>query len=184
MMLAWRIGWQEVVLILLVLVGIIVGPLPLRRRLGRQAKPAQWSSHFRVAQVESIHVVAEAFFCSYSEGEYTLADRERFRLTFRRGAWRVADGELLPAAEADVEPQSLPIVLRVLFQPRADSLQITLRHEAAVTGKLPAATRKLLSAAFKREARDFQAYLQDNFDAGSFPSRRPTKRIDATWRSG
>ena len=173
-------------MVLLFLVGIIFIPYPLRWLQRGQAGPARWSSRFRVARIDTIHEAAEAFFCSYSEGEYTLTMRERFRMTFHRGQWqRTAGGGLTPAGKADDDVEDMPVIVRLLFQPRADSLSITVKHEMPLTAPLPAAVRKALANCFKKEVRDFQAYLRSNFPGkGTFlPAERPSKRINATWRS-
>jgi hypothetical protein len=182
---AWTIGWQEILMILLFLVGIIFIPYPLRRLQRGRAAPARWSSRIRVGRIDTIHEVAEAFFCSYSEGEYALTVRERFRMTFHRGQWRRTEGGLTAAGSPADDVEDMPVILRLLFQPRPDSLLITMKHEAHLDAALPGAVRKALTTCFKREVRDFEAYLRNNFGAkgGFLPGKRPSKRIDATWKS-
>ena len=185
-MLAWTIGWQEVLIVVMLVLGIIVIPLPGRwmRRAARQ--PVRWSNQFRSAPVERIHDVAEAFFCSYARGEYTLVDKERFRLTFRRG--RPAgddDGRIVLSLRGDDEPDDLPVTLRVLLQPRAGLLLITMNHEVTPRRSLGAIARKRLSKHFRREVRDFQAYLRDNFGSPAQAEMpRPSRQVEAKRTGG
>jgi len=180
-MLAFTIGWQEVLLIVLFVLGIVVIPLPGRwlRRAAR--KPLRWSQEFLAAPIPTIHEVAEAFFCSYPRGEYTLAGKERFRLTFHRGpAPQEDDGQIVLSLRGDPALEDLPVVLRVLFQPHADVLRITMKHQVHVGKSLGATTRKRLSALFRREMGDFRTYLRENFgspESFADPTRRPAKRI-------
>jgi hypothetical protein len=185
-MLAFTIGWQEVLIIVLFLLGIIVIPLPGRWMRRAARSPMRWSEEFRAPLVESIHDVAEAFFCSYPRGEYTLVQRERFRLTFRRGRPLAEDdGQIVLSLRHEAEaPEDQPVVLRVLLQPQMDSLVVTMKHEVTPRRSLGAIARKRLAAHFRREVRDFQAYLRKNFGVpGEITAPRPVKRIDAVQRS-
>ena len=181
------LGFQELILIALFAIGIIIIPLPGRLfgRRGRShaiagGKPVQWSGRFHTGRIEAIHTAAEAFFCSYSRGEYTLMGREQFRLSFHRGPWQDAGGgQLVPIAYAGAKPDELPVVLRVVMQPQARGLLITVRHEVIPPDKLAREDKKALTARFKREIADFQAYLKDNFipPQDAPPAPRPRKRI-------
>jgi len=183
-MLAFTIGWQEILLIVLFVLGIVVIPLPGRWMRRAARKPIRWSQEFLAAPIPTIHDVAEAFFCSYARGEYTLAGKERFRLVFQRGpAPREDDGQVVLSLRGDPSPDEMPVLLRVLFQPRTDGLLITMRHEVHAGKGLSLPTREKLSAIFRREAKDFRAYLRENFgQAESFVDShpRPVKRIQAT----
>jgi len=183
------LGLQELILIALFAVGIIIIPLP-RRLFGRKGhtvaggKPVRWSGKFRTGRIDAIHAAAEAFFSSYSEGEYTLMAREQFRLTFHRGPWQDSGaGQLVPIAYAGANAHELPVILRVVMQPRADGLLVTVRHEVIPTDKLSRAERKGLTARFKREIAAFQSYLNENFvpprEQGQGPPLvlRPRKQI-------
>jgi hypothetical protein len=180
-MLAFNIGWQEVLIILLFVLGIIVIPLPGRWMRRAAHRPLRWSQEFLAAAIPTIHEVTEAFFCSYPGGEYTLAGKERFRLTFRRGPPpREDDGQIVLSLRGDGPPDEMPVVLRVLFQPRADALLITVKHEVHAGKSLGTPTRKRLAAIFRREVRDFRTYLRENFgtpESFADPAGRPTKRI-------
>ncbi|MGB2820664.1 MAG: hypothetical protein WBF17_06755 [Phycisphaerae bacterium] len=182
-MLAFTIGWQEVLIIILFLLGLIVIPLPGRWMRRAPRKPLRWSEEFLAAPIPTIHEVTEAFFCSYPRGEYTLEGRERFRLTFRRGPPpRDDDGQVVLSLRGDERPGELPVALRVLFQPRADALLITAKHEVHAAKSLGAVTRKKLAAIFRQEVRDYRTYLRDNFgtpESFADPAQRPTKRIPA-----
>ena len=176
------IGWlglQELVLIALFAVGIIIIPLP-GRLFGRRkhaiagGKPLQWSGRFRAARIEPIHTAAEAFFCSYSNGEYTIAGREKFRLTFHRGPWHdQGGGQLVPVAYAGAKPAELPVILRVVMQPHRDGLLMTVRHEVIPAGKLSRAEKKGLTTRFKGEVMAFKSYLAENFTP---PPEAPRER--------
>ncbi len=185
-MLAFNIGWQEVLIIILFLLGIVVIPLPGRWMRRAARKPLRWSADFLAAPIATIHEVTEAFFCSYPGGEYTLEGKERFRLTFRRGPPpREDDGQIVLSLRGDDPTDQLPVVLRVLFQPRADALLITVKHEVRAAKSVGTATRKKLAAIFRHEVRDFRTYLRENFGSPeSFgdPAGRPTKRITAKRR--
>ena len=177
MITAWTIGWQEALIVILFLGGIIVLPLPGRLFARAARRTARWSHRFRAPPIAAIHEAAEAFFCSYPEGEYTLRTRERFRLTFVRGAWQVGSGgRLTPHPQAPAAER--PILLRVLLQPRPDSLLITLKHEAP-GGTAPAGdAREKLTAHFDRVASDFRTYLRRNFGPGRPQAApRPARRI-------
>jgi len=181
------LGLQELIIIALFAMGIIVIPLP-RRLFGRKGhtvaagKPVRWSGKFHTGRIDAIHTAATAFFSSYSEGEYTLAGREKFRLTFHRGPWQDAGGgQLVPVAYADAHPAELPLVLRVVMQPRADGLTVTVRHEVMPANKLLRQEKKGLTIRFKRELADFQSYLTENFIPPQAPgpdsAGRPRRRI-------
>jgi len=190
------LGLSELILIALFAIGIIVIPLPGRLfgrgRTGGHSiaggKPVQWSGKFRTGRIETIHTAAEAFFCSYPGGEYTLGDRERFRLTFHRGPWHdQGGGQLVPVAYAGARPDELPLILRVVMQPRKDGLLITVRHEVIPPAALSRADRKALTRRFKREVAAFRSYLADNFapPADQKPdARRPRKRISVIQKNG
>ena len=180
-MLAFTIGLQEVIIIVLFLVGILVIPIPGRWLRRRGPGPLRSSNEFEAPPIPSIHAAAEAFFCSYPQGEYTLQQRERFRMTFRRGRWeRRSPTEIVPAAEAGDEPEDLPVILRVLIQPRPDSLLLTVKHEALPGAVAPRARKKELARRFRAEARDFQAYIEANFPPREpQPRRWAARRIDA-----
>ena len=182
------LGLSELILIALFAIGIIVIPLP-GRLFGRRGggghsiaggKPVQWSGKFRTGRIETIHTAAEAFFCSYTAGEYTLGDRERFRLTFHRGPWQdQGAGQLVPVAYDGARADELPLILRVVLQPHKNGLLITVRHEVIPANKLSRADKKGLTARFKREVAVFQSYLKDNFDppGQTQDDRRARKRI-------
>ena len=74
-MLGITIGWQTALLILLFVLGFIVIPLPGRFMRRAKRKCVIWSEQFLAAPIESIHDVAEAFFCSYDAGEYVLVEK-------------------------------------------------------------------------------------------------------------
>ena len=183
-MLAFTIGWQEILLIVLFVLGVVVIPLPGRWMRRAAHKPLRWSNEFLAAPIPTIHDVAEAFFCSYARGEYALEGKERFRLVFRRGpAPREDDGQVVLSLRGDPTSDDLPVILRVLFQPRADGLLITMRHEVHAGKSLAGTTRRKLSATFRREAKDFRAYLRENFGGPESivdAQVRPAKRITAT----
>ena len=183
------IGLQELVVIALFFAaGIIFIPLP-RKLFGRKehtvagGKPVRWSGKFRAGRIPRIHTVAEAFFSSFSEGEYTIMGREQFRLTFHRGPWQdTGAGQLVPIAYAGATPDEMPVILRVVMQPRKDGLLLTVRHEVIPPDKLSRADRTGLTARFKREVTAFQTYLETNFAPSSGPPDvpRPRKRISVT----
>lgn len=182
LMVGW-LGLQELILIALFAIGIIIIPLP-RRLFGRRkhsiagGKPVQWSGKFRAAPIPGIHMAAEAFFCSYSEGEYTLGSREQFRMTLHRGPWQdQGGGQLVPIAYAGAHPDELPVILAVVMQPHKDGLLITVRHEVIPPDKLSRPQKKGLTARFKREVAAFQSYLADNFAPPAAPLHRQRKRI-------
>jgi hypothetical protein len=181
------LGLSELILIALFAIGIIIIPLPGRlfaRRGGGHTvaggKPVQWSGKFRTVPIKAIHTAAEAFFCSYSRGEYTLMGREQFRLTFHRGPWQDSGGgQLVPIAYAGARADELPVILRVVMQPQARGLLITVRHEVIPPDKLPRQDKQALTARFKGEVAAFQSYLKDNFVPPEAPPEapRPRKRI-------
>ena len=184
-MIGW-VGLQElIVIVLFFAAGIIFIPIP-RKLFGHKGhavaggKPVRWSGKFRVSRVPRIHTVAEAFFSSYSEGEYTIMGREQFRLTFHRGPWQdTGGGQLVPIATAGATPDEMPVILRVVMQPRRDGLLMTVRHEVIPPNKLSRAGKTSLTARFKREVADFQTYLETNFAPSPGPpdAPRPRKRI-------
>ena len=181
-------GLQELILITLFAIGIVVIPLP-GRLFGRGkhtiagGKPLRWSGKFHTVQIEAIHTAAEAFFCSYSNGEYTIAGREQFRLTFHRGPWQdQGGGQLLPIAYAGAGAGQLPVILRVVMQPQRNGLLITVRHEVIPADKLSRTEKKDLTARFKGEVAAFKSYLTENFIPPGQPDRRPRKRISVIQR--
>ena len=176
------IGWFEILVIILFVLGIIVIPLPGRYMRRPKRKPIVWTEQFPAAPIEKIHEVAEAFFCSYDRGEYELVDRKRFRLTFQRGPDPGGpDEQIVLSLRGQPAIDELPVVLRVLLQPRAGSLLVTLKHEVHPRGEMSAKRRKRLTRLFGDELEDFREYLRENFGEPQMPaldSPRPAKRID------
>jgi len=182
-MLGFNIGWQEVLLVILFVLGVIAIPLPGRFMRRSKRKPVVWAEQFVAAPIESIHDVAEAFFCSYDAGEYTLVDKQRFRLTFHRGPKSSQqDEQIVLSLRGEEAIYETPVTLRVLLQPRAGSLLVTLKHEARPRGETSARRRKRLTALFHDELEDFRDYLVENFGEPHAKALdglpRPTKRID------
>jgi len=182
-MLAFNIGWQEILLVILFVLGIIAIPLPGRFMRRPKRKPIIWTGQFVAAPIESIHDVTEAFFCSYDAGEYALVDKQRFRLTFHRGPQPSNEDEQIVLSLRGEEPiYDTPVTLRVLLQPRAGSLLVTLKHEARPKSEMSAKRRKRLTRLFGEELEDFQDYLIENFGEPQAMALdadpRPTKRID------
>ena len=181
-MLGFTIGWQEVLLVILFVLGIIAIPLPGRFMRRPKRKPVVWAEQFVAAPIESIHDVAEAFFCSYDAGEYALVDKQRFRLTFHRGPQpSEQDEQIVLSLRGEEAIYDMPVTLRVLLQPRAGSLLVTLKHEVRPRGEMSARRRKRLTRLFDDELDDFQDYLIENFgepQAKAIEGPRPTKRID------
>ena len=177
----FNIGWQEILLIVLFLLGLVVIPLPGKwmRRVKRE--PLRWSFQFRAAPIPTIHEAAEAFLCSYASGEYSLEGRERFRLTFRRGPMPREDGQVVLSLRGDPSSDELPVLLRVLFQPKADGLTVTFKYEVHAGKSLPTGLRKKLESSLRREIKDFRAYLNESFgspDSIAEAPRRRAKQID------
>jgi hypothetical protein len=186
-MLGFNIGWQEVGIVILFVLGIIVIPLPSRWLKRRAREPMRWTAQFSALPVERIHDVAEAFFCSYAMGEYTLEAKERFRLVFHRGQPPAQDDQavVLSLRGADGGPDDVFVVLRVLLQPRPDSLLITMKHEVTPRRTLSGRARKKLTARLHREVDDFDAYLSEHFgDVDTLNAPRPVRRINAWRRDG
>lgn len=181
-----NIGWMEILLIVLFITGIIVIPIPGRYMRRRKRKPVVWSEKFLAAPIEKIHEVAEAFFCSYDQGEYELVGRQRFRLTFHRGPEVGGpDEQIVLSMRGEPPLADVPVVLQVLLQPRAGSLLISLRHEVHQGTAMSGKRRKRLSRLFGQELRAFREYLRSHFGEPRTPtleSSRPVKRIDATRR--
>ena len=178
----FNLGWMEILLIVLFVLGIIVIPLPGRYMRRPKRKPIIWREQFLAARVEKIHDVAEAFFCSYDKGEYDLAEKNKFKLTFRRGPDPGGpDGQIVLSLRGEAPIGELPVVLRVLLQPRAGSLLVTLKHEVHPRGEMSARRRQTLTRLFGRELADFREYLRAHFGEPRTPTLdapRPTKRID------
>ncbi len=183
-MLGFNIGWQEILLILLFVLGFIVIPLPGRFMRRPKRKPVIWSEQFLAAPIESIHDVAEAFFCSYDGGEYELVDKQKFRLTFHRGpqAGQQPDEQIVLSLRGEGPMDEMPITLRVLLQPRAGGLLVTLKHEVQPRSEMSAKRRKRLTRLFDEELEDFREYLRANFGEPRTlaieGAPRPKKRID------
>ena len=183
-MLGFNIGWQEVLLILLFVLGFIVIPLPGRFMRRPKRKPVIWSEQFLAAPIESIHDVAEAFFCSYEAGEYELVDKQRFRLTFHRGPQpsQQPDEQIVLSLRGEGPIDEMPVTLRVLLQPRAGGLLVTLKHEVQPKAEMSAKRRKSLTRLFDEELEDFRDYLRANFGEPQAKAlegaQRPKKRID------
>ena len=183
-MLAWTIGWQEVLLILLFLLGIIVIPLPGRWMRRRARRPVRWSDEVLAPPIDRIHDVVEAFFCSYPGGEYSLVGKERFRLILHRGgqAQEEDDGRIVLSLRREMEnPEDMPVTLRVLFQPSAEALRVTLKHEVLPRRPLGRRARRKLARHIAREIGAFREYLYQSFGqpAAMAEGRRPVKRIEA-----
>jgi len=181
-MLGFSIGWPESLLIVLFVMGVIVIPLPGRLMRRRRRRPVVWTGQFVAAPVETIHDVAEAFFCSYDSGEYVLQDKQRFRLVFHRGpAVKDGDEQIVLSLRGEEPIYELPVTLAVLLQPRAGSLLVTLRHEVYSRVEMSAKRRKRLSKMFDQELDRFREYLRAHFGEPRQPALetpRPAKRID------
>ena len=184
-MLGFNIGWQEILVILLFVLGFIVIPLPGRFMRRPKRKPVIWSEQFLAAPIETIHDVTEAFFCSYEAGEYVLVEKQRFRLTFHRGPQpsQQPDEQIVLSLRGEGPIYEMPITLRVLLQPRAGSLLVTLKHEVQPKAEMSAKRRKRLTRLFDEELEDFRDYLRANFGEPQTMAleaeKRPSKRIDA-----
>ena len=170
-------------MILLFVLGFIVIPLPGRFMRRPKRKPVIWTEQFLAAPIESIHDVAEAFFCSYHAGEYVLVDKQRFRLTFHRGPQSSEqDEQIVLSLRGEGPIDEMPITLRVLLQPRAGSLLVTLKHEVQPKAEMSAKRRKRLTRLFDDELEDFRGYLRENFGEPQAKAlegpQRPKKRID------
>jgi len=184
MTLAGIIGWKEVLIVILFLLGIIVVPIPWRyaRMLRRRGPRFTWK--FRIPPTGEIHRGAQAFFCSCASGEYELQSARPFRLTFRRGQWQGQGGaEPAPVAQVSARAEDLPVTLRVLIRPQRRDMLVTVRHEVASVLPMRRDTKKRLATRLRKEAEDFRRYLRENFGTHtSEVSGRPAKRIEATPR--
>jgi len=76
----------------------------------------------------------------------------------------------------------MPTTLRVLLQPRAGSLLVTLKHEVHPPGEMSTKRRKRMTKLFDDELEDFRDYLRANFGEPQAKvleaAPRPKKRID------
>lgn len=90
-----------------------------------------WNYQVEVPPFDRLIGVLEAFFCSYSGGEYALETREKYRLSFRRGAWKrfLAFGPMIPARLAPQDFSQWPIVVNVLARPSPERFVVSLRYE-------------------------------------------------------
>ena|SRR5687767_5127559 len=90
-----------------------------------------WNYQIEVPPYEKLMSVLEAFFASYPKGEYACEERETYKLSLRRGAWKrmLGLGPFVPARLVPGEFAQWPIVVRVLSRPSPEMFLITIRYE-------------------------------------------------------
>jgi hypothetical protein len=101
-----------------------------------------WSYSLTVPPYERLLAVLEAFFASYPGGDYDVDERDRYKLTFRRGLWKkslLGLGPRVPERLVPGEFTQWPVIVRVLVRPAPEVFTITVRYEV----HLPRAVKSL-----------------------------------------
>ena len=76
--------------------------------------------------------VLEAFFASYHSGDYACEHRDKYKLSFRRGAWKrtVASwGTRVPDQLAKGQFSKWPVIVRVMVRPSPEMFHIAIHYE-------------------------------------------------------
>lgn len=109
--------------------------------------------------------VLEAFFASYPDGDYSVEEREKYKLSFRRGQWRQSLLGLGPKVPDRLVPGDFsqwPIIVRVLLRPAPEVFTITVRYEVHLPRKmqsLKSETQTSVDLYARREMADLAVYL-------------------------
>jgi hypothetical protein len=118
-----------------------------------------------VPPYEQLMAVLEAFFASYPHGDYTVEEREKYKLAFRRGQWRPSLLGLGPKVPDRLVPGDFsqwPVIVRTLLRPAPDVFTITVRYEVHLPRKrqsLKDETQSSVDLHVRRELADLAAYL-------------------------
>jgi len=126
-----------------------------------------WEYQLQVPPYDKLLEVLEAFFASYPGGDYSCERRERFRLEFRRGAWKKSlfgVGPLVPERLARGQFSRWPVIVRVLARPAPDSFTVTMRYELHLPKSVPSLVPEVQSSVdlyIRRELDDLARYLAE-----------------------
>ena len=126
-----------------------------------------WSYRIEVPPYERLLAVAEAFFASYSGGDYHCEERQTYKLAFRRGLWRkslLGLGPLVPDRLVPGNFAQWPVMVRVLVRPSPQIFTMTVRYEVHLPRSCPSLTAETQSAVdqhARKELQDFTAYLAE-----------------------
>jgi hypothetical protein len=139
-------------------------------------KTYTWEYRIDMAPYEKLVAVVEAFFCSYSGGDYNCEHREQYKLCFRRGQWKKAMlglGSWAPAALVKGQFNQWPIVVNALIRPSPQSYRVTLRYELHLPfpmSELHQQVQTSVDQHIRHELDDLSAYLAE---CASLPSPPP-----------
>jgi len=109
--------------------------------------------------------VLEAFFTSYPGGDYTRELREKYKLEFRRGAWRrkiTSLGTLVPDRLVKGRFNQWPVIVRVMVRPAPAVSIIAIEYRLYMpssTRSLGAKVQASVDAHIRNELTDLAAYL-------------------------
>ena len=140
-----------------------------------------WNYRLEVPPYERLMAVLEAFFASYPGGDYDVDERDRYKLSFRRGNWRKSLLGLGPRVPDRLVPGEFvlwPLVVRVLVRPAPDAFAITIRYELYLPRSMKALKPETQAAVHQhalKELDDLAAYLAQCLPLASPPEVIPVK---------
>lgn len=126
-----------------------------------------WDYLVEVPPYDRIISVLEAFFASFPGGDYRCERRERYKLTFRRGAWRrswLGLGRWTPERLVKGHFEQWPVVVRVLVRPSPRVFTVALRYEVHLPDAAPPLSEEVRTSVDQHargELRQLAAYLAE-----------------------
>lgn len=135
-----------------------------------------WEYQLEVPPYEKIIEVVEAFFASYPGGDYDCQQRQRYRLTFRRGCWRrsmLGLGDWVPDRLVKGQFNQWPIIVGVLIRPSPQSFLLTIRYELYPPKKTPDLGPNLQASVdlhIRQELEDLADYLAECIELDASPA--------------
>jgi hypothetical protein len=124
-----------------------------------------WSYRIEVPPYERLLAILEAFFASYPGGDYEVDERDRYKLSFRRGLWRKSMLGLGPRVPDRLPPNEFaewPMIVRVLVRPAPEVFTVTVRYEVYLPRPLKSLKPEVQSAVdlhARKELADLSTYL-------------------------
>lgn len=123
--------------------------------------------------------VLEAFFSSYPEGDYTCEQRSKFKLEFRRGAWKrgmLGFGERVPEKLVPGQFNKWPLMVKVMVRPSPTAFDIAVHYELHLPKSVNALSQDVQSAVdlhARRELEQLAVYLAECVGIKDTPAVAP-----------
>jgi hypothetical protein len=124
-----------------------------------------WSYRIEVPPYERLPAILEAFFASYPGGDYDVEERDRYKLSFRRGLWRkslLGMGPRVPDRLPTNQFSEWPLIVRLLVRPAPDLFTVTIRYEVYLPRPMTSLnpeTQTAVDLHARKELADLVVYL-------------------------